>query len=53
MQFFTSILEEKNCNEEVQKFIIKYLNINRVFNSISSILKSYYLKESLDEEIEK
>ena len=43
MQFFTSILEEKNCNEEVQKLIIKYLNIHRVFNSISSILKNYFL----------
>ena len=53
MQFFTSILEEKNCNEEVQKFIIKYLNINRVFNSISSILKSYYIKQSSDEELER
>ena len=53
MQFFTSILEEKNCNEEVQKFIIKYLNINRVFNSISSILKSYYLKQSSEEDLER
>ena len=53
MQFFTSILEEKNCNEEVQKFIIKYLNINRVFNSISSILKSYYIKQSSEEDLEK
>ena len=53
MQFFTSILEEKNCNEEVQKFIIKYLNINRVFNSISSILKSYYIKRSSDEDLER
>ena len=43
MQFFTSILEEKNCNEEIHKLIIKYININRVFNSISSILKNYIL----------
>ena len=43
MQFFTSILEEKNCNEEIQKLIIKYININRIFNSISSILKNYIL----------
>ena len=43
MMFFTSILEERNCNEEVQKLIIKYLNIHRVFNSISSILKNYFL----------
>ena len=49
MQFFTSILEEKNCNEEVQKIIIKYININRVFNSISSILKNYiFSKISLE-----
>jgi hypothetical protein len=53
MQFFTSILEEKNCNEEVQKFIIKYLNINRVFNSISSILKSYYIKQSSNKDLER
>ena len=43
MQFFITILEEKNCNEEIQKFIIKYLNINRVFSTISSILKNYYV----------
>ena len=52
MQFFTTILEEKNCNEEIQKFIIKYLNISRVFNSIGCILKSYYLRESPNEDIE-
>ena len=52
MEFFTTILEEKNCNEEVKKFIIKYLNINRVFNSISAILKSYYLRESSDTDIQ-
>ena len=46
MQFFTTILEEKNCGEEVQKYIIKYININRVFYSISYILKAYYLKNS-------
>ena len=43
MNFFTSILEEKNCNEEVQKLIMKYLNIHRIFNSISVILKNYFL----------
>ena len=43
MQFFTSILEEKNCNEEVQKLIIKYINIHKVFYSISSIMKNYLL----------
>ena len=46
MQFFTAILEEKNCNEEVQKFLIKNLNIHKVFNSISSILKCYYIDNS-------
>ena len=51
MDFFTTILEEKNCNEEVQKFIIKYININRVFISISSILKSYYLRKSSENDI--
>ena len=53
MNFFTTILEEKNCNEEVHKFIIKYLNIYRVFNSINSILKGYYLSKSSDNNIEK
>ena len=53
MGFFTTILEEKNCNEEIQKFIIKYLNINKVLNSISSILKSYYINETSEEEMEK
>ena len=43
MLFFTSILEEKNCNEEVQKLIMKYLNIHRIFSSISIILKNYFL----------
>ena len=46
MQFFTAILEEKNCNEEVQKFLIKNLNIHKVFKSISSILKCYYIDNS-------
>ena len=50
MQFFITILEEKNCNEEIQKFIIKYLNINRVFSTISSILKNYYVMELPKEE---
>ena len=53
MNFFITILEEKNCKEEIQKFIIKYININRVFNIISSILKLYYLRESTENEIEK
>ena len=53
MEFFISILEEKNSSEEIQKFIIKYLSINRVFNSIGSILKSYYLKEYSENDIEK
>ena len=43
MLFFTSILEEKNCNEEVQKLIMKYLNTHRLFSSISIIFKNYFL----------
>ena len=43
MLFFTSILEEKNCKEEIKKLIMKYLNIHRVFNSIAAILKNYFL----------
>ena len=53
MQFFITILEEKNCNEEIQKFIIKYLNINRVFSTISSILKNYYVMELPNEDMDK
>jgi hypothetical protein len=45
MQFFTSILEEKNCNEELHKLILRHLSIHRVFNSISSILKNYILSK--------
>ena len=44
MQFFTAILEEKNCNEEVQKFIIKNFNLHKILNSISTILKTYYIE---------
>ena len=50
MQFLITILEEKNCNEEIQKFIIKYLNINRVFSTISSILKNFYVMLISNEE---
>ena len=45
MQFFIAILEEKNCNEEMQKLIIKHLNLNKVISSISSVLKSYYIQQ--------
>jgi hypothetical protein len=45
MQFFTSILEEKNCNEELHKLIIRHFSTHRVFNSISSILKNYILSK--------
>ena len=45
MEFFTAILEEKNCNEEVQKFIIKYLNIQSVLSSILTILKTYFIEK--------
>ena len=44
MQFFTAILEEKNCNEEVQKFLIKNFSIHKILRSICLILKSYYLE---------
>ena len=44
MQFFTAILEEKNCNEEVQKFIIKNFNLHKILNSIATILKTYYVE---------
>ena len=45
MQFFIAILEEKNCNEKMQKFIIKHLNLNKVISSISTVMKSYYIQK--------
>ena len=53
MEFFNTILEEKISNDDIPKFIIKYFSLNRVFNSIGSILKSYYLKEYSENDIEK
>ena len=46
MQLLTAVLEEKNCNEEMQKFIIRHLNLSRVISSISALLKSYFAKQN-------
>ena len=45
IHFITSILEEKNSNEIMKKYIKKYLNTNNIFKIISIILKTYYLNE--------
>ena len=41
MHYFTSILEEKNCNEIMKKFIKKYININNIYAHIIKIMKLY------------
>ena len=46
MYYITSILEEKNCNETMKKYIKKYININEIYNIISITLKSYYLNKA-------
>ena len=45
MYYITSILEEKNCNETMKKYIKKYININGIYNIISIAMKSYYLNK--------
>ena len=45
IHFITSILEEKNCNEIMKKYIKRYININNVYKIISTIMKSYYLNK--------
>ena len=53
MHYFTSILEEKNCNETMKKFIKKYLNINNIYTHIIKILKLYFLNKQKPKNFEK
>ena len=53
MHYFTSILEEKNCNETMKKFIKKYLNINNIYTHIIKIMKLYFLNNQKPKKFEK
>ena len=53
MHYFTSILEEKNCNETMKKFIKKYLNINNIYSHIIKIMKLYFLNKQNPKKFEK
>ena len=53
MHYFTSILEEKNCNETMKKFIKKYLNINNIYTHIIKIMKLYFLNKQKPKNFEK
>jgi hypothetical protein len=44
MSFFISLFEDEK-NEDLQKIVIKFLNIKRVLNSIISTLKMYFFKK--------
>ena len=41
--FIMAILEEKNCNPEIQSFIIRKLNVDQIITQIGKALKEYYL----------
>ena len=45
IHYITSLLEEKNCNEIMKKYIKKYININDIYKIIGIIMKSYYLSK--------
>ena len=53
MYYVTSILEEKNYNDTMHKFIKKYLNINNVYRIISKIMKSYFLSNKKSKKFQK
>ena len=45
IHYITALLEEKNCNEIMKKYIKKYININDIYKIIGIIMKSYYLNK--------
>ena len=45
IHYITALLEEKNCNEIMKKYIKKYININDIYHIICIIMKSYYLNK--------
>ena len=44
IDYINSIIEEKDCDETIQKTIEKYLNINNIYKNISIIMKIYFIK---------
>ena len=44
IDYINSIIEEKDCDETLQKCIEKFLNINKIYRNISIIMKIYFLK---------
>ena len=43
IDYINDIIEEKDCDETLQKCIEKYLNINKIYKNISNIMKIYFL----------
>ena len=53
IDYITSIIEEKNCNEMMKKYIKKYINIDDIYKIISIIMKLYYLNKEKPKNFEK
>jgi len=53
IHFITSILEEKNCNSVMKKYIKKYVDINNIYKIIGIVMKSYYLNKEKPKNFEK
>ena len=53
MHYITSILEEKNCNETMRKYIKKHLNINNIYAHIIKVMKLYFLNRQNPKKFEK
>ena len=52
IDYINGIIEEKECDETIQKCIEKYLNINKLYKNISHIMKIYFLKNIKPKNIE-
>jgi len=53
MHYITSILEEKNCNETMRKYIKKHLNINNIYAHIIKLMKLYFLNKQNPKKFDK
>ena len=53
IHFLTSILEEKNSNSIMKKYIKKYISINNIYKIIGIMMKSYYLNKEKPKNFEK
>ena len=53
MHYITSILEEKNCNETMRKYIKKHLNINNIYAHIIKVMKLYFLNKQNPKKFDK